>query len=51
LCVAAHARQSELDAERERAIRDIGLRLEAIERRLDSSQEHPGAGDRQMEEP
>jgi glycosyltransferase involved in cell wall biosynthesis len=51
LCIAAHVRQSELDAERERATRDIGLRLEAIERRLGSLQKDPGVAERHMEEP
>jgi hypothetical protein len=36
VCHAAHAKQSELDAQRERAIRDIGHRLDSIERRIDS---------------
>ncbi len=39
LCVAAHLKQSDQDAQRENAIREIGRRLDGIERQFGSLQQ------------
>ncbi len=49
LCHAAHEKQSELDARRERAIRDIGHRIDSIERRIGSLEQHSDETDRTRE--
>jgi glycosyltransferase involved in cell wall biosynthesis len=49
LCVTAHSKQSELDAERERAVRDIGLRLDSIERKVVLLEQRLAGGDVSIE--
>ncbi len=51
LCIAAHSKQSELDARRERAIRDIAHRLDSVERKLGSMEQRLDPKARTLEAP